>query len=186
MKQYRTGIDVGSTTVKLVVLDENSDLLYSDYRRHQAKTQATLLAMLAKAAEAIGNCMLSVSLTGSGAVALAKALDLPFTQEVVAVADALSHLAPEAEVAIELGGEDAKLLFLRPTLEARMNGVCAGGTGAFIDSVHVRSSGPLPRREERKIASAWFPVMKTSMLPVIPGTTGSISNKSRQLSAERD
>ena len=135
MKQYRTGIDVGSTTVKLVVLDENSDLLYSDYRRHQAKTQATLLAMLAKAAEAIGNCMLSVSLTGSGAVALAKALDLPFTQEVVAVADALSHLAPEAEVAIELGGEDAKLLFLRPTLEARMNGVCAGGTGAFIDQM---------------------------------------------------
>ena len=127
MKLYRAGIDVGSTTVKLVVLDENGDLLYSDYRRHQAKTQATLLAMLAKAAEAIGNCMLSVSLTGSGAVALAKALGLPFVQEVVAVADALSRLAPEAEVAIELGGEDAKLLFLRPTLEARMNGVCAGG-----------------------------------------------------------
>ena len=108
MKLYRAGIDIGSTTVKLVVLDENGDLLYSDYRRHQAKTQATLLAMLAKAAEAIGNCMLSVSLTGSGAVALAKALGLPFVQEVVAVADALSRLAPEAEVAIELGGEDVR------------------------------------------------------------------------------
>ncbi len=135
MKLYRAGIDVGSTTVKLVVLNENGDLLYSDYCRHQAKTQATLLAMLLQAGEAMGNCTISVSLTGSGAVTLAKALDLPFVQEVVAVADALSCLVPEADVAIELGGEDAKLLFLHPILEARMNGVCAGGTGAFIDQM---------------------------------------------------
>ena len=135
MNSYRIGIDIGSTTVKLAALDERGGLIHHDYRRHQARTQETLRAMLDGARAALGEGRLAVSLTGSGAVALARALKLPFVQEVVAVASALAKRAPAADAAIELGGEDAKLLFLRPTLEARMNGVCAGGTGAFIDQM---------------------------------------------------
>lgn len=135
MKHYRAGIDIGSTTVKLVIIDENGELTTCSYRRHQAKTQATLSALLDEVKKDLGNCDLSVSFTGSGSVALAKALHLPFVQEVVAVSAALSRFAPQADVAIELGGEDAKLIFLHPSFEARMNGVCAGGTGAFIDQM---------------------------------------------------
>ncbi len=135
MTQYRAGMDIGSTTVKLVVLDENDQLLYGNYRRHQAHTRQTLEALLREARQVTGPCQLRVQLTGSGAINLAKALNLPFYQEVAAVATALKKEAPQTDVAIELGGEDAKIIYFTGGLEERMNGVCAGGTGSFIDQM---------------------------------------------------
>ena len=135
MNTYRAGIDIGSTTVKLVLLDEEGKLLFGEYRRHCAHTQEALSALLREARERVGDCALRAKITGSGAINLAKALGIPFVQEVVAVADALRREAPQTDVAIELGGEDAKIIYFGTTLEERMNGVCAGGTGSFIDQM---------------------------------------------------
>ena len=136
MREYKAGIDIGSTTVKLVVLDETGRILYGQYRRHMARTQATLAEFLAEAREQIGECGLRVRITGSGAINLAKSLGIEFMQEVVAVATALKHEAPQTDVAIELGGEDAKIIYFNGgSIEERMNGICAGGTGSFIDQM---------------------------------------------------
>ena len=135
MKTYRAGIDIGSTTVKLVVLDENNKIIFGDYRRHHAHTQETLNSLLKSAQQKIASCMLKVKITGSGSINLGKALDIGFVQEVVAVATALKSVAPQTDVAIELGGEDAKIIYFKGGLEERMNGVCAGGTGSFIDQM---------------------------------------------------
>ena len=135
MNTYRAGIDIGSTTVKLVVLDDNDEIIYGQYKRHMARTQATLAELLKEAKEKIGECTLRVKITGSGAINLAKAMGISFVQEVVAVATALKKVAPETDVAIELGGEDAKIIYFTGGLEERMNGVCAGGTGSFIDQM---------------------------------------------------
>ena len=135
MREYRAGIDIGSTTVKLVVLDENGEILYGQYKRHMARTQATLAELLAEAQNKIGECLLRVRITGSGAINLAKSLEIEFMQEVVAVATALKNIAPKTDVAIELGGEDAKIIYFSGGIEERMNGICAGGTGSFIDQM---------------------------------------------------
>ena len=135
MREYRAGIDIGSTTVKLVLLDRDDNIVYGQYRRHQAHTQQTLATLLREARDAVGNCDLRVRITGSGSINLGKALGIEFTQEVVAVATALRRVAPQIDVAIELGGEDAKIIYFDGGLEERMNGVCAGGTGAFIDQM---------------------------------------------------
>ena len=135
MKTYKAGIDIGSTTVKLVVLDEEDRPVYQEYRRHMAHTQETLAALLKEARAVTGPCMLTPGITGSGSLNLGKALGIPFVQEVVAVATALQKAAPQTDVAIELGGEDAKIIYFTGGLEERMNGVCAGGTGSFIDQM---------------------------------------------------
>ena len=135
MEMYRAGIDIGSTTVKLAILDRDHRLIFGDYRRHHAHTQDTLRELLTQARTVVGDCALQLSITGSGSINLGKALDIPFVQEVVAVATALRHSAPQTDVAIELGGEDAKIIYFAGGLEERMNGVCAGGTGSFIDQM---------------------------------------------------
>ena len=135
MNIYRAGIDIGSTTVKLVILDENGKMLYGDYRRHHAHTQKTLNSLLREARQTVGACMLRCKITGSGSINLGKELNIGFVQEVVAVATALKFTAPQTDVAIELGGEDAKIIYFTGGLEERMNGVCAGGTGSFIDQM---------------------------------------------------
>ena len=135
LNTYRAGIDIGSTTVKLVVLDAEDHIIYGQYRRHMAKTQETLAALLREATETLGDCALKVKITGSGSINLGKALGIEFVQEVVAVATALKKVAPQTDVAIELGGEDAKIIYFTGGLEERMNGVCAGGTGSFIDQM---------------------------------------------------
>lgn len=130
------GIDIGSTTVKIAVLDENNNILFSDYERHFANIQETLEALLNKAINVIGDLSVNPMITGSGGLTLANHLGVPFTQEVIAVSTALSFYAPKCDVAIELGGEDAKIIYFEGgNVEQRMNGICAGGTGSFIDQM---------------------------------------------------
>ncbi|RDY29863.1 2-hydroxyacyl-CoA dehydratase [Lachnotalea glycerini] len=133
---YTLGIDIGSTTVKIAILDENNNLLFSDYRRHFANIQGTLSELLNEAGKQFGELMLSPVITGSGGLTLSKYLNIPFVQEVIAVSTALQDYAPQTDVAIELGGEDAKIIyFTGGSIEQRMNGICAGGTGSFIDQM---------------------------------------------------
>lgn len=133
---YRLGIDIGSTTVKIAVLDQQNRLLFADYERHFANIQETLAALLEKAEQKLGQLHVSPVITGSGGLSLAKHLNVPFVQEVIAVSSALSHEAPQTDVAIELGGEDAKIIYFdHGNVEQRMNGICAGGTGSFIDQM---------------------------------------------------
>ena len=139
----RIGLDIGSTTVKAVVLDDSDSLdstLFADYRRHHANVRTTMeglledvrarLAELGRADEPV-----RLAITGSGGLALADAVHVPFVQEVIAETRAIDEAIPQADVIIELGGEDAKITYLKPTPEQRMNGSCAGGTGAFIDQM---------------------------------------------------
>ena len=135
MRLLKAGIDVGSTTVKLVLLNESGEILFGMYERHCAHIQETLVKLLKEAEKTVGDCVLSVGITGSGSINLGKALGIPFIQEVSAVASALERVAPQTDVAIELGGEDAKIIYFRGGLDERMNGVCAGGTGSFIDQM---------------------------------------------------
>ena len=131
----RLGIDIGSTTVKVAILDSEDKLLFSDYQRHFANIQETLAELLTKAYDKLGPMELASSITGSGGLTLAKHLDIPFVQEVVAVATSLKDYAPQTDVAIELGGEDAKIIYFTGGVDQRMNGICAGGTGSFIDQM---------------------------------------------------
>ncbi len=132
----KLGIDIGSTTVKVAVLDEQDILLFSDYERHFANIQETLSDLLKKAFDKLGDLHVSPMITGSGGLTLAKHLEVPFVQEVISVSTALQHYAPQTDVAIELGGEDAKIIYFEGgNVEQRMNGICAGGTGSFIDQM---------------------------------------------------
>lgn len=135
-KCYRLGIDIGSTTVKIAVLNAENKILFSDYERHFANIQETLALLLERAVKALGPIDIYPVITGSGGLTLAQYLDVPFAQEVVAVAEALQTYAPKTDVAIELGGEDAKIIYFQDgNVEQRMNGICAGGTGSFIDQM---------------------------------------------------
>lgn len=135
MNTYKLGIDIGSTTVKVAILDNDKNLIFSDYERHFANIQETLQLLLEKAVGVLGDFDVNPVITGSGGLTLAKYLELPFTQEVVAVSAALSAEAPQCDVAIELGGEDAKIIYFTNGIDQRMNGICAGGTGSFIDQM---------------------------------------------------
>ncbi|MBO5460476.1 MAG: 2-hydroxyacyl-CoA dehydratase [Ruminococcus sp.] len=135
-ERYTLGIDIGSTTVKIAVLNEANEVLFSDYERHFANIQETLSDLLGRALHSLGPIYASPVITGSGGLSLAKHLGVPFVQEVIAVSTALSDYAPQTDVAIELGGEDAKIIYFEGgNVEQRMNGVCAGGTGSFIDQM---------------------------------------------------
>ena len=136
MKKHTLGIDIGSTTVKIAILDENDTLLFADYQRHFANIQETLADLLQEAFDQYGEMTLHPVITGSGGLTLANHLGVPFTQEVIAVSTSLQKLAPKTDVAIELGGEDAKIIYFENgNVEQRMNGICAGGTGSFIDQM---------------------------------------------------
>lgn len=135
MNTYKLGIDIGSTTVKIALLDNENNILFSDYERHFANIQETLQNLLEKAVSQLGDFDINPVITGSGGLTLAKHLGIPFTQEVVAVSTALQNYAPNCDVAIELGGEDAKIIYFTNGIDQRMNGICAGGTGSFIDQM---------------------------------------------------
>lgn len=136
-KGYRVGLDIGSTTVKVAVVDSENRLIYSDYRRHLSDIRSSLSQLLEECRKELGDRKVAVSMTGSGGLSLAKRLNIHFVQEVVACAKAVKTLLPETDVAIELGGEDAKITYFTGGMEQRMNGSCAGGTGAFLDQMAV-------------------------------------------------
>ncbi len=130
------GFDVGSTTIKVVVLDEEQEeVIYRDYRRHHADIKSVVKDLLHKAYEEIGNRPVTVMVTGSAGLSLSERLGLGFVQEVIACTKAIETFIPETDVAIELGGEDAKITYFTGGIDQRMNGICAGGTGAFIDQM---------------------------------------------------
>ncbi|MCC8169842.1 MAG: 2-hydroxyacyl-CoA dehydratase [Oscillospiraceae bacterium] len=137
MSNLHMGIDVGSTTVKVVVLDENNQILFSEYRRHLSDIKSTVADLFDEVRETVQDSRFTVVITGSGGLLLAKMLDLPFVQEVIANKTVIKTFMPETDVVIELGGEDAKILYLTGGLEQRMNGTCAGGTGSFIDQMSI-------------------------------------------------
>jgi len=137
MCNLQMGIDIGSTTAKVAVLDRGKAMLFSAYQRHNAETLKTLQAMLEEATEHLGNVEVELLVTGSAGLGICEKFDLPFIQEVVASAEVVSQLYPNVKTLIDIGGEDAKMIFFRTNgrPDIRMNGSCAGGTGAFIDEM---------------------------------------------------
>ncbi len=133
----KLGIDVGSTTVKVVLTNEDNNIIYSEYIRHYSDIKNTVLVLLSHIEKEIHNKKVVTAITGSGGLLLSKMLGLPFVQEVIATKKAVLEYLPETDVVIELGGEDAKILYLSNGSEQRMNGTCAGGTGSFIDQMAV-------------------------------------------------
>ena len=138
----RIGIDVGSTTVKVAILDDNDKLIYGDYQRHRADIRSTIINVVTKALYTIEKEVedgaqrgVSVKVTGSGGLSVSQWLNIPFIQEVIAATTSVKKLIPQTDVVIELGGEDAKITYFKGGVEQRMNGTCAGGTGAFIDQM---------------------------------------------------
>ncbi|MDO4169533.1 MAG: acyl-CoA dehydratase activase-related protein [Lachnospiraceae bacterium] len=132
---YSVGIDIGSTTVKVIVMDKEDHIVYAKYQRHYADIKETVLSMLKQFYQQQGNVCCTIAVTGSGGLSLAKAAKMEFIQEVIAVTTAIKRVVPEADVVVELGGEDAKIIFFKNGVDQRMNGICAGGTGAFIDQM---------------------------------------------------
>ncbi|MGN0584802.1 MAG: acyl-CoA dehydratase activase-related protein [Ruminococcus sp.] len=132
---FALGIDIGSTTVKAVILDKNNQVVYSNYQRHYSKVRETAAAQLKQIAGVYPGEVFPVCITGSAGLGLANSAGLPFVQEVHAAFVAVNQRYPDADAVIELGGEDAKIIFLTGGTEQRMNGTCAGGTGAFIDQM---------------------------------------------------
>jgi len=132
---FHLGIDIGSTTVKVVILNDNEDIVYSRYERHYADIKRKLQQMLHNAYKVLRDAQLTVMITGSGGMNIANSMGMAFIQEVVAATKAIKTYYPETDVAIELGGEDAKITYFSDGIEQRMNGTCAGGTGSFIDQM---------------------------------------------------
>ncbi len=135
MPVYRIGIDIGSTTVKVVVLDKDNQMLFRTYERHFSKVREKTCEILRRIEQDYAGQTVKLVLTGSAGLGVAKASELDFVQEVYATAAAVNTLNPGTDAVIELGGEDAKIIFFGNSLEERMNGSCAGGTGAFIDQM---------------------------------------------------
>lgn len=136
-EMYYVGLDVGSTTVKIIVLDENNNLVFKRYERHFSDIRSTIRKLLFESSSILKKSSVKINVTGSGGLSVSKWLDIPFVQEVIASSTTVEELIPDTDVALELGGEDAKITFFDNTLEQRMNGTCAGGTGAFIDQMAV-------------------------------------------------
>ena len=132
---YKIGIDAGSTTLKCIVLNEEDKILYSNYERHYSKVREKLIEELENIKRIIENKKFKIAITGSAGYGISKEYNLPFVQEVFATTLAIKRYYDDVDVAIELGGEDAKIIFLTGGFEERMNSSCAGGTGAFIDQM---------------------------------------------------
>ncbi len=172
---YRYGIDIGSTTVKVALLDEKNNILYSEYKRHYANIQETLAELIDNSLKTCPGAKAYCSITGSGGLAIADLLGIDFTQEVIAVATTVEKLPVKPDVAIELGGEDGKIIYFGSTLEQRMNGICAGGTGSFIDQMaSLLKTDALGLNEYAKEYKAIYPIAarcgvfaKTDIQPLI-------------------
>lgn len=137
MKNYLVGLDIGSTTVKIAVLDNKGNIIHKQYERHYSDIRNTVIEIIKNSKEKLKDSSIKINITGSGAIDVSKYLGITFVQEVAASTCAIERYIPNTDVIIELGGEDAKITYLSGNLEQRMNGSCAGGTGAFIDQMAV-------------------------------------------------
>ena len=159
MPEYTLGLDVGSTTIKIVITDKDNNIVFSRYRRHFSDVRGELYNLFKETAEECGDLHVQAAITGSGGLTVATLLDLPFVQEVVAGARATHTFIPQADVVLELGGEDAKITYMKPSLEQRMNGTCAGGTGAFIDQMAtLLNTDPTGLNELAKSHKTIYPI----------------------------
>ena len=171
----RIGIDIGSTTVKVVLLDEQNKLLFRSYERHYSKSRERAAKTLRSLADRLAGRQVRIVITGSAGLGVAKAAEIDFVQEVYATAAAVNQYIPDTDAVIELGGEDAKIIFFGGALEERMNGSCAGGTGAFIDqmatlmNVTVNELDELSLRHEKiyPIASRCGVFAKSDIQPIL-------------------
>ena len=171
----RVGIDIGSTTVKVVVLDEQNQVLFRSYERHYSKTRERACETLHSIEDMLRGKEVKLVITGSAGLGVAKAAGLDFVQEVYATAAAVNTYIPDTDAVIELGGEDAKIIFFGGALEERMNGSCAGGTGAFIDqmatlmNVTVNELDELSLKHEKiyPIASRCGVFAKSDIQPIL-------------------
>lgn len=134
-KVYNLGIDIGSTTVKTILLSDKNDILYKEYKRHMSDIKKAVKEQLEDILNKFGDVAIKIVITGSGGMGLSKKLGIKFEQEVIASTESIQFFHPETDTVIELGGEDAKVTFLSGGIDQRMNGICAGGTGAFIDQM---------------------------------------------------
>lgn len=172
---FRIGIDIGSTTVKVIILDELGEIIYRSYERHYSKVREKTAEVLARKSDLLAGKTIAVLITGSAGLGVSKSADIPFIQEVFATAKAVETYIPETDSVIELGGEDAKIIFFKGSLEERMNGSCAGGTGAFIDqmatllNVTVEELDRLSQNFEKiyPIASRCGVFAKTDIQPIL-------------------
>lgn len=136
-KVLHIGLDVGSTTVKIAILDDRDNLVFSHYQRHFSDVQHTVSNLLQRMYVQLKNTEITMNVTGSSGMSTSEQIGVPFIQEVIACSQAVQRFIPETDVAIELGGEDAKITYFGDSPELRMNGTCAGGTGAFIDQMAI-------------------------------------------------
>jgi len=134
-KSYYVGLDIGSTTIKMVVIDSNKNIVYKNYLRHFSDIKGTVYLLFDEVSPLLKDSFIKIAVAGSGGLGISEKLQIPFVQEVIACTAAIERFIPYADVAIELGGEDAKITYLSGNIEQRMNGTCAGGTGAFIDQM---------------------------------------------------
>jgi len=155
----RVGIDIGSTTIKMVVLNEQNDVIFQHYTRHFSNITTAFREVVLIAQPVLRQKLLSVMITGSSGMGISQVLGLSFIQEVIASTIAIKHIIPTTDTAIELGGEDAKVTYFSGTVEQRMNGVCAGGTGAFIDHMAtLLQTDPLGLNELAKKYGTIYPI----------------------------
>ena len=153
------GFDIGSTTIKLVVLDDNKKIVYSKYQRHYSDIAKTFKMLIEEASLKFSNQEFSAKITGSGGLSISKWLGIDFIQEVIASVNAVEHTIKDVDVVIELGGEDAKITFFKNGIEQRMNGTCAGGTGAFIDQMaSLLNTDPMGVNEYAKDSTMTYPI----------------------------
>ena len=129
------GLDIGSTTAKLVVLTPTKKVIYQKYCRHFSNIKNTALEMLNEVLTQYPDAKVTINISGSAGMRISEQIDIPFVQEVIACTEAVEYYIPETDVVIELGGEDAKIIYFENGVEQRMNAACAGGTGAFIDQI---------------------------------------------------
>ena len=169
------GLDVGSTTVKIIVMNDKKETIYKDYQRHYSDTKNTVCNVLEKLNSDFPNSKFTLALTGSGALSVSKFLGVNFIQEVVSCKRAVEKYIPQTDVVIELGGEDAKIIYFDESIEQRMNGTCAGGTGAFIDQMaSLLHTDPSGLNEYAKKYNTIYPIAsrcgvfaKTDIQPLI-------------------
>jgi predicted CoA-substrate-specific enzyme activase len=175
MMSYQIGIDIGSTTVKTVVLSDAGEMLFRSYERHYSKVREKAAEQLRSVSDLLSGKKVKTLITGSAGLGVSKASGIPFVQEVYATAAAVRQYIPDTDAVIELGGEDAKIIFFKGSLEERMNGSCAGGTGAFIDqmatllNVTVQELDELSLRHEKiyPIASRCGVFAKSDIQPIL-------------------